>query len=83
MITVRYFLLAYDRPRGEILSETEFDTWQEGMTARFAAEKLYRDRPDVEVVLLGAESREALRKTHRRYFESIAEMISSYVDRPA
>lgn len=80
---MKYFLLAYDRPRGEILSESEFGTWQEGMTARFMAERIYRDKPDVEIVLLGAESREALRKTHRRYFETIGEMIASYVERPA
>lgn len=80
---MKYFLLAYDRPRGEILSEDEFATWQDGMAARFAAERAYVDRPDIEVVLLGAESRDALRKTHRRYFETIGEMIASYVDRPA
>lgn len=30
--------------------------------------------PDLEVVLLGAESEEALRRTHARYFAEVAEL---------
>jgi hypothetical protein len=79
---VPYFLLAYDRPRGEILRQQEFGSWQEGLPARFEAEREYAGSPDVEIVLLGAESIEALRATHRRYFESIGEIVSPYVEEP-
>jgi hypothetical protein len=30
-----------------------------------------------EVVLLEAETEEALRRTHRRYFENLAELVTS------
>jgi hypothetical protein len=37
---------------------------------------LNRDEVDREVVILEAESEEALRRTHRRYFETLSELAS-------
>lgn len=77
---VRYFLLVYSQRQGELLGEVEeFDasSMMDGVRRRFEIERLFRDDPTVEVVLLGAESPEALRTTHRRYFMTPDELIAS------
>jgi hypothetical protein len=38
--------------------------------------RLNRNSVDHEVVLLEADSEEALRRTHRRYFENLAELAT-------
>jgi hypothetical protein len=73
-----FFLVEYDRARGEIATLKTFSDSQ-----RRAAEKarlemeigLNRDEIDREVVILEAESEEALRRTHRRYFETLSELV--------
>jgi hypothetical protein len=73
------FLIQYDRARGEIVT---FKTFSD--SERRAAEEarlemeigLNRDEVDREVVILEAESEEALRRTHRRYFENLSELAS-------
>lgn len=64
------FLLVYDRLAGQVLTFKEFSSNQryEALQARFAAEAEHRDRPEIEVVVLGAENVAALRTTHSRYF---------------
>jgi hypothetical protein len=73
------FLIEYDRARGEIV---RLDTFPD--SERHAAEEarleieigLNRNEVDREVVILEAESEEALRRTHRRYFESLTELVT-------
>ena len=68
------FLIEYDRRRGELVSlETYPDSQRDRIEgARLAMElKLHNNAVEREVVLLEAPSEEALRKTHRRYFESL------------
>jgi hypothetical protein len=73
------FLIEYDRARGEIVTLKTFSE-----SYRRAAEDarlemeigLNRDEVDREVVILEAESEEALRRTHRRYFENLSELAS-------
>lgn len=71
---MRYFLLVYDRSKGVLLSEEEFESEDRALDERFEVEKRIPD--DVEVVVLGAESREALRKTHSRYFTSLRDLLA-------
>jgi hypothetical protein len=63
-----HFLIVYDRDAGELLRQTRFQTSADAMQARFAAEMEFRGRPEIEVVALVAESEDALRRTHARYF---------------
>jgi hypothetical protein len=73
------FLIEYDRTRGEIVRLETFPD-----SERQAAEEsrlemeigLNRDEVDREVVILEAESEEALRRTHRRYFENLEELAT-------
>ena len=73
------FLIEYDRARGEIVRlETFHDSERRSAdNARLEMEiSLNRDEVDREVVILEAESEEALRRTHRRYFENLSELAS-------
>lgn len=73
------FLIHYDRARGCIVDLRTFDPGD-----RAAAEEaslqleltLGREGTEAEVVLLDAKTEEALRKTHRRYFEDLAELTT-------
>jgi hypothetical protein len=74
------FLIEYDRSRGQIVTFETFDD-----TDRYKAEesrlgmelKLNRLGIEREVVLLEAETEEALRRTHRRYFEDLSELVNT------
>ncbi len=74
------FLIEYDRSRGAVIKMTTFpDTKrQEAEDARLNLElKLNRQGIQKEVVLLEAASEEALRLTHRRYFEDLVDLAKS------
>jgi hypothetical protein len=72
------FLLVYDRAAGRLLREQVFASREDALHARFAAEKQYRGQEgQVEVVALEAASREALLRTHGRYFMSLDELAEA------
>lgn len=68
---MKQFVIVFDRPRGDILEMVEFPDSQRdrALRALFEREARYRDRPDIEVVMLGAESIDTLKQTHMRYFK--------------
>lgn len=71
------FLIEYDRSNDEIVTFEPFPDSErrDAEDARLEIEiALNRDGIDREVVLLEAESEEALRRTHRRYFENLSEL---------
>jgi hypothetical protein len=74
------FLIEYDRSRGSLDRITAYDDSEKQLAEddRLALElKLHRQGIQKEVVLLEAASEEALRVTHRRYFETLAELARS------
>ncbi|MCA1704177.1 MAG: hypothetical protein LC808_13295 [Actinobacteria bacterium] len=74
-----HFLLVYDLAAGTLLHEERYQSRVEALRARFVAEAEHRSRTDdveVEVVVLSADSREDLLRTHARYFRSLAELAS-------
>lgn len=74
------FLIEYDRLRGRIESLREYDDSerQQAEDSRLEMElELNRLGTEREVVLLEAASEEALRRTHRRYFEDLAELVNA------
>lgn len=74
------FLIEYDRNRGQIVTLTRFDdsARQKAEDARLEMElDLNRRGIEREVVLLEAETEEALRRTHRRYFEDLADLVNA------
>lgn len=80
---VTHFLLVFDRTRGRLLSNTPFNDAGEALAQRFRDERLHRHDPNIEVVVLTAESKTALRRTHARYFESLTELASARTSRTA
>lgn len=74
-----FFLIQYNRPLGEIVTFKKFSNADRSVAeeARLEMEiELNRDEVEREVVILEAESEEALRRTHRRYFETLSELAS-------
>jgi len=74
------FLIEYDRRRGRIISFKMFvdPDRQTAADARLRMElDLNKRGTDHEVVLLEASSKEALRRTHRRYFENPGQIVKS------
>ncbi|HZH89250.1 MAG TPA: hypothetical protein VEX70_01395 [Pyrinomonadaceae bacterium] len=74
------FLIEYDRARGEIVTFKGFDDSerQKAEDARLELElELSRLSTEREVVILEAATEEALRRTHRRYFENLSELVNS------
>lgn len=73
-----YFLVVYDQHTGHLLELTRYESQQrsEALKARFAREAQELTRSHIEVVLLGAASEEALRRTHARYFQTAAEIAA-------
>ena len=76
---MNYYLIVYDRARGEVLEEHEYPA-TEADRAWTHRETLISDTivdPNVEVVLLRARSRADLSKTHSRYFKSVKDIVSA------
>jgi hypothetical protein len=74
------FLIEYDRNRGAIVTFQPFDDSerQKAEDARLDMElKLNQLGTEHEVVILEAATEEALRRTHRRYFENLAGLVNS------
>ncbi|HZG52307.1 MAG TPA: hypothetical protein VEZ40_09230 [Pyrinomonadaceae bacterium] len=74
------FLIEYDRRRGELITFRSFadSERRNAEEARLDMElKLHRVGTEHEVVILEAATEEALRRTHRRYFESLSELVNS------
>ncbi len=77
-----FFLIEYDRPRGTIVELREFDGFlrKAAEDARLAVELALNNRGiDHEVVLLDAADKEALMRTHSRYFEDLAELARTKI----
>lgn len=76
------FLIEYDRSSGTIKEMRKFEDSSRKLAedARLELElKLNRAGVEHEVVLLEAPNEEALRHTHSRYFESVAEIARAKV----
>jgi hypothetical protein len=74
------FLIHYNRARGEMVQLREFSGTHRRAAeeARLALELSLVERKDSdEVCLLEAPSIEALKKTHRRYFENLSQLTAS------
>ena len=74
-----WFLIEYDRNKGEIVTFKTFEDNKSVVAANARLElELGLNRTGIkhEVVLLEAENEAALRRTHRRYFESLTELVS-------
>jgi len=74
---MNHYLVVFERSKGTILRRQRYSDRNEALNARFAAEREHRGDPDIEVVVLGARSWEALKRTHGRYFKGFGQLASS------
>jgi hypothetical protein len=75
---MKHFLLIYDRARGLLLERPKaFDDSKDAMRERNARELAELQNPQVEVVVLGAQTLDDLMHTHSRYFLSADALIRS------
>ena len=80
------FLIEYDRGAGKVLSLASFEDHERVLAGERRIERevtLNRLRIDREVVLLEASSEAALRRTHRRYFENVADLTFASPPEPS
>jgi hypothetical protein len=61
-----------------ILTEEFGDDADRAVAAYAEAEALYGDRKDVEVVLIGSDSFETVKRTHANYFDG-SSAVSKYL----
>ena len=70
-----HFLLVYDLDLMELVKVTELGSDSDAAIAAYqACEKEYEGR-DVEIVLVGSDSIETVRSTHRSYFAGEASRV--------
>jgi hypothetical protein len=73
------FLIEYARNEGRVVTFKTFkdEDWSTAQSVRLDLElDLNRRGIEHEVVLLEAENEKAVRRTHRRYFENLTELVS-------
>jgi hypothetical protein len=74
-----WFLIEYDRPSGILVRLDEFREHERSLAeeTRLSLEiELNKKKLTHEVVILQAKDEAALRKTHRRYFETLEELVA-------
>lgn len=71
-----HYLLVYDRSAGKLLRKTEFGNRADAMRSRFKTETEFGGSRNIEIVTFEADSEEALRKTHGRYFLTLSELVA-------
>lgn len=77
---LRHFLVVYRVADGIAeVSEYAHDQYEAALDAYRATEEVHRDEPDVEVVLLSADSHESLMATHGRFFEQSRQHVDDYI----
>lgn len=78
------FLIEYNRPEGQLVTFQKFQDSEriKAQNARLDLElDLNRRGVNREIVLLEAASENALRRTHRRYFETLHQIVESTIER--
>lgn len=74
-----FFLIEYNRKKGRIVSQRTFadSEWALANQERLELELDLNQRGvRHEVVILEADNEKTIRRTHRRYFETLSELIS-------
>ena len=74
------FLIEYDKRKGELVQMKTYEDSErkQAYAERFALEiKLFRQNLEHEAVILEARSEDIIRKTHRRYFETLAQLAGA------
>lgn len=75
MTAPRHFLIVFDHRGGHLKREIEeFDDTRLATDAYQAVEREFSEDEMIEVVLIGSDSLETVRRTHANYFDGTAEL---------
>ena len=77
-----HFLITYDRSKRQLLNMERFHNGRKAVDAYGKREREYANRPQIEVVLLGADSEDAIRVTHPVYFRTEPLSMERIADLP-
>ena len=78
---LRHFILIYSIP-DRAVEVRPFERDEASAAAEYQRlEAEHRDNPDVDIVLLGAESEEVIRQTHASYFADRTQHLDDLVER--
>lgn len=73
---LQQFLLIYDRDRDELIHKESFGQDVDAATTAYrAAEIEYHDQPQMNIVLVGADSLETVKITHSTYFSGARQRV--------
>ncbi len=75
------FLITFDHDARKLIDLQEFRNTAQALQAYSEREEQYRNNFRVEVVLLGADSIEAIKVTHSNYFEDTADVFAGLAAR--
>jgi hypothetical protein len=75
-------LIVFNRRLGRVLESHRISgSTSEAVSKRLDLEDQYRNQENIEIVVLTAESEDALRDTHGRYFESLHDLADQAIAR--
>lgn len=81
-VEIQHFLVIYDIAAGNAHVDDHFGAdYDAALDAYAAAEEEYRGRADTEVVLLGADSLDTIKKTHSSYFNTESQGFERFFKR--
>jgi hypothetical protein len=72
-MNLHHFLLVFDHKLGKlVVPPKEFENSQEAIAAYSEKEREHQADKDLEIVLIGSDSLETVKKTHSNYFKPAA-----------
>ncbi|MGV1004127.1 MAG: hypothetical protein ACOYEV_05005 [Candidatus Nanopelagicales bacterium] len=78
---IQHFLLVYDHSKGQLVETIEFGPSSTDAVRRYGQlEALHRHEPQIDIVLVGSDSLETIRITHRNYFDDTSTLSSLEAD---
>lgn len=70
--SIHQYLLVYDRELDRLVEQRDFIDDADSAVAEYReTERLYRDNPRMDVVLVGSDSIATVKRTHSTYFRSM------------
>jgi hypothetical protein len=77
---IRHFLLVFDHDAGKLVETVDFGVDGVRAVAAYSSkESEFKNRPRMEIVLIGSDSLETVKLTHANYFDGSAR-VSKYFD---
>ena len=73
---MNHYLVVFVRSSSRVLRHQSFSDPSKALEARFAEERKHRGEASIEVVVLGADSWDSLRRTHGRYFKGFDQLAA-------